>query len=58
MIVMFMETLAIPKDVWNPITGLVHHGLYKNERSAIIEIVGKVQQLPTISDTVTFLIPV
>ena len=34
-----METLAIPKDVWNPITGLVHHGLYKNERSAIINIV-------------------
>ena len=31
-----METLAIPKDVWNPITGLVQHGLYKNERSAII----------------------
>ena len=34
-----METVEIPKNVWNPITGLVHHGLYKDERSAIINIV-------------------
>ena len=34
-----METVEIPKDVLSPITGLVHHGLYKNEKSAIINIV-------------------
>jgi len=36
---MVMETVEIPKDVLSPITGLVHHGLYKNEKSAIINIV-------------------
>jgi len=36
---MFMETVEIPKDVWNPISSLVHHGLFENERSAIINIV-------------------
>lgn len=34
-----METLEIPEDVWKPITGMVYHGLFKNERSAIINIV-------------------
>jgi len=34
-----METVEIPKDVWNPISSLVHHGLFENERSAIINIV-------------------
>ncbi len=34
-----METLDIPKDVWNPISSLVRHGLYKNEKSALINIV-------------------
>ena len=36
---MFMETIEIPEDVWNPIKGLVNHGLFKNEISAIINIV-------------------
>jgi hypothetical protein len=34
-----METVEIPKDVWSPISGLVRHGLYKNEKSALINIV-------------------
>ena len=34
-----METVTIPKDVWNPISSLVHHGLFENERSAIVNIV-------------------
>ena len=34
-----METLEIPANVWKPITGMVQHGLCKNERSAIINIV-------------------
>jgi len=34
-----MEVLEIPKDVWSPISSLVRHGLYKNEKSAIVSIV-------------------
>ena len=34
-----METVEIPKDVWNPISSLVRHGVYKNEKSALINIV-------------------
>lgn len=34
-----METVDIPKDVWSPISSLVRHGLYKNEKSALIHIV-------------------
>ena len=34
-----METLEIPENAWKPITGMVHQGLFKNERSAIINIV-------------------
>jgi hypothetical protein len=34
-----METIEIPKDIWNPISSLVRHGLYKNEKSALINIV-------------------
>ena len=34
-----METIEIPKDVWSPISSLVRHGLYKNEKSALINIV-------------------
>jgi hypothetical protein len=34
-----METLEIPKDVWSPISSLVRHGIYKNERSALINII-------------------
>lgn len=34
-----METLEIPKDVWSPISSLVRHGIYKNEKSALINII-------------------
>ncbi|HLB70721.1 MAG: hypothetical protein OIN88_16090 [Candidatus Methanoperedens sp.] len=34
-----METIEIPKDVWSPISSLVRHGLYKNEKSALVHIV-------------------
>ena len=34
-----MGTVTIPKDVWNPISSLVHRGLFENERSAIVNIV-------------------
>ena len=34
-----METVTIPKDVWSPISSLVHRGLFENERSAIVNIV-------------------
>jgi hypothetical protein len=34
-----METVEIPKDIWSPISSLVRHGLYKNEKSALIHIV-------------------
>jgi hypothetical protein len=34
-----MEIVEIPKDVWSPISGLVRHGIYKNEQSALINIV-------------------
>lgn len=34
-----METVEIPKDVWSPISSLVRHGLYKDEKSALIHIV-------------------
>jgi len=34
-----METVEIPKEVWDPISSLVRHGLYKNEKSALIHIV-------------------
>lgn len=34
-----MKTIEIPKDVWSPISSLVRHGLYKNEKSALINIV-------------------
>jgi len=34
-----METVEIPKAVWSPISGLVQHGIYKNEKSALLNIV-------------------
>ncbi|MEA1868886.1 MAG: hypothetical protein U9N09_01850 [Euryarchaeota archaeon] len=34
-----METVTIPKEVWSPISSLVHRGLFENERSAIVNIV-------------------
>ena len=34
-----METVEIPKDVWSPISSLVRHGIYKNEKSALINII-------------------
>ncbi|MCZ7382353.1 MAG: hypothetical protein O8C64_12390 [Candidatus Methanoperedens sp.] len=34
-----METVEIPNDVWSPIKSLVRHGIYKNEKSALINIV-------------------
>ena len=34
-----METVTIPKDVWSPISSLVHRGLFENGRSAIVNIV-------------------
>ena len=34
-----METIEIPKVIWNPISSLVQHGFYKNEKSAIITII-------------------
>jgi|LGVF01.1.fsa_nt_gb hypothetical protein len=34
-----METIEIPKVIWNPISSLVEHGFYKNEKSAIITII-------------------
>jgi hypothetical protein len=34
-----METLEIPKDVWIPISSLVRHGIYKNEKSALVNII-------------------
>lgn len=34
-----METVEIPIDIWSPISSLVRHGLYKNEKSALINIV-------------------
>ena len=34
--VLCMETVTTPKDVWSPISSLVHRGLFENERSAII----------------------
>ncbi len=34
-----METVEIPKDIWNPISSLVRHGIYKNEKTALINIV-------------------
>jgi hypothetical protein len=34
-----METVEIPKDVWSPISSLVRQGIYKNEKSALINIV-------------------
>ena len=34
-----METLEIPKEVWSPIISLVQHGIYKNEKSALINII-------------------
>ncbi len=34
-----METVEIPKEIWNPISSLVRQGLYKNEKSALINIV-------------------
>jgi len=34
-----METVEIPKEVWSPISSLVRRGIYKNEKSALINIV-------------------
>ncbi|MFH0904890.1 MAG: hypothetical protein V1854_06880 [Methanobacteriota archaeon] len=34
-----METLEIPKDVWSPLSSLVRHGIYKNEKLALINII-------------------
>ncbi len=34
-----METLEIPKEIWSPILSLVQHGIYKNEKSALINII-------------------
>ena len=34
-----METLEITKEVWSPIISLVQHGIYKNEKSALINII-------------------
>ncbi len=34
-----MESIEIPKEVWSPISSLVRHGIYKNEKSALINIV-------------------
>jgi Arc/MetJ-type ribon-helix-helix transcriptional regulator len=34
-----MEYVKVPKDVWKPIEDLVHIGLYKNEKEALIDLI-------------------